>query len=166
MTLDEGKAKFIQAFGALGSKWGINRTMAQVHALLLISPASLSADDIMETLNISRGNANMNLRALIDWGLIQKEHKLGERKEFFVAEKDVWRITKQIIIERKKRELDPIKTVLRQLQDVEGTGVEVEEFTKVISDLNDFADLADNALERFTKVEKDWILNSLLKVIS
>ena len=66
MTLDEGKDKFIQAFGALGSKWGINRTMAQVHALLLVSSESLSADEIMRELNISRGNTNMNVRALID----------------------------------------------------------------------------------------------------
>lgn len=87
MTLPEAKQKFIQTWGTLGSKWGINRTMAQVHALLLISAHSLSADDIMETLSISRGNANMNLRALIDWGLIQKEHKAGIEKSTFRRKK-------------------------------------------------------------------------------
>ena len=89
MKLTEGKEKFIQAWGTLGSSWGINRTMAQVHALLLIAPESLCAEDIMEELNISRGNANMNIRALMDWGLVSKELKSGERKEFFSAEKDI-----------------------------------------------------------------------------
>ncbi|MCB0624548.1 MAG: transcriptional regulator, partial [Saprospiraceae bacterium] len=81
MDLREGKEKFIQSWGALGSSWGVNRTMAQIHALLLISPEALSADEIMEDLMVSRGNANMNLRALIDWGLVYKELKPGERKE-------------------------------------------------------------------------------------
>ena len=89
MKLTEGKEKFIQAWGTLGSSWGINRTMAQVHALLLIAPESLCAEDIMEELNISRGNANMNIRALMDWRLISKELKSEERKEFFSAEKDI-----------------------------------------------------------------------------
>ena len=70
MTLTEGKDKFIQSWGTLGTNWGINRTMAQIHALLLVSPESLSAEGIMKELQISRGNANMNLRALIDWGLV------------------------------------------------------------------------------------------------
>ena len=102
MQLDEAKDKFIQAWGSLGSNWGINRTMAQVHALLLITPESLSADEIMGALNISRGNANMNIRALIDWGLVQKELKSGERKEFFVAEKDIWEVARRVMLERKK----------------------------------------------------------------
>ena len=97
MDLQEGKEKFIQSWGALGSNWGINRTMAQIHALLLISPEALSADEIMKELQISRGNANMNIRALIDWGLVYKELKTGERKEYFVAEKDIWIVFQNII---------------------------------------------------------------------
>ena len=73
MEFQEGKEKFLQVWGTLGSDWGINRTMAQVHALLMISPQALSADEIMEELKISRGNSNMNIRALIDWGLVYKE---------------------------------------------------------------------------------------------
>ena len=84
MTLKEGKDKFIQSWGTLGSNWGINRTMAQIHALLLVSPEPLCAEDIRQELHISMGNANMNLRALIDWGLVYKKLKSGERKEFFV----------------------------------------------------------------------------------
>ena len=118
MELDEGKEKFIQAWGTLGSKWGINRTMAQVQALLLISAEPLSAEEIMAGLNISRGNTNMNLRALMDWGVVFKELKPGERKEFFVAEKDVWSIAKQVVIERRKRELEPVLKVLKEIHDM------------------------------------------------
>jgi DNA-binding transcriptional regulator GbsR (MarR family) len=77
--------------------------MAQIHALLLLAHEPLSAEDIMEELQISRGNANMNIRALVDWGLVHKELKSGERKEFFVAEKDMWLVVKKIIIQRKKK---------------------------------------------------------------
>ncbi len=91
MQLAEAKAKFIADWGRLGTNWGINRTMAQIHALLLVSPDHLSAEEVMEQLAISRGNANMNLRELIDWGLVQKVIVPGERKEFFTAEKDIWK---------------------------------------------------------------------------
>src|ERR1700741_4977652 len=101
MKYNEAKDKFIQTWGTLGSSWGISRTMAQVHALLLISPEPLSTEEIMEDLKISRGNSNMNVRDLIDWGLVYKELKAGERKEFFRAEKDIWKVAKQIIKERR-----------------------------------------------------------------
>ena len=90
MELAEGKLKFIEAWGKLGSEWGINRTMAQVHALLMVSPEALTTEEVMAELSISRGNANMTLRDLIDWGLVEKQHKTGERKEFFYAEKDIF----------------------------------------------------------------------------
>ena len=90
MKLTESREKFINAWGTLATSWGINRTMAQVHALLLVSPDPLSTEEVMEELKISRGNANMNIRTLIDWGLLFKETKAGERKEFFRAEKDLW----------------------------------------------------------------------------
>ena len=85
MELNEAKDKFIQSWGSLGSQWGINRTMAQIHALLLIAPEPMSTDEVMEQLKISRGNANINLRELMNWQLVRKEVKTGERMEFFVA---------------------------------------------------------------------------------
>ena len=85
MELEEAKAKFIQAWGTLGSSWGINRTMSQIHALLIVSVDPLTTEEIMDQLKISRGNANMNVRALMDWGLITKELVPGERKEYFQA---------------------------------------------------------------------------------
>ena len=115
MEVKEGRDKFIKAWGTLGTNWGINRTMAQVHALLLISPNPLCAEEVRQELQISMGNANMNLRALIDWGLVHKELKPGERKEYFVAEKDMWEVVKRIIIQRKKKELEPMLKVLDEL---------------------------------------------------
>ena len=115
MKLDEAKIKYIQTWGSLATSWGINKTMAQVHALLLVSTKPLSAEDIMETLQISRGNVNMNVRALIDWGIVTKEFVVGERKEFFVAEKEMWEVVKKIVIQRKKRELEPVIKVLDEI---------------------------------------------------
>ena len=120
MKLVEAKAEFINQWGILGSQWGINRTMAQVHALLLVAAQPLSTDDIMEQLNISRGNANMNIRELIDWQLVQKTLIAGDRKEYFTAEKDIWKVATQIIKERKKRELEPMLKLLDQLEEVDG----------------------------------------------
>lgn len=165
MTLDEGKHKFLQSWGALGSSWGINRTMAQIHALLLISPEALSADEVMEDLKISRGNANMNIRALIDWGLVFKELKPGERKEFFVAEKDMWEVVKCIITQRKKRELEPMTKVLDELSSVEQTDAESEAFVKVIRDIKLFSSKADSTLESLTKADSNWFVGTFMKLI-
>jgi len=167
MTLEEAKEKFIHEWGTIGSKWGINKTMAQVHALLLISPDALCADEIMEQLNISRGNANMNLRALIDWRLIKKVHKSGERKEFFFAEKDIWKIARQVVKQRKRRELEPLRQILSELKDsVEVTNEETAVFHKTVEDLSEFSDLADKALELMVQSEKSWMFNNLLKALT
>lgn len=165
MTLNEGKNKFIQAWGALGSTWGINRTMAQVHALLLVSASSLSADAIMQELNISRGNANMNLRALMDWGLVMKEHKAGDRREYFYAEQDIWKAAKLIIANRKKRELEPIADVLNGIAHIEGEGIEVETFKRTVADLQELAAVAEKLLDKMSKAERNLFLNTFIRMM-
>lgn len=105
--------RFVQLWGQMASDWGINRTMAQIHALLYCSEESLNTDDIMERLQISRGNANMNLRSLVDWKLVSKVRLSESRKDYYVAEKDVWHITAQIIRERKQREIKPVRQQLQ-----------------------------------------------------
>ena len=110
--LEQIKEKFILHWGEQGSLWGINRTMAQVHALLFISAEPLSANEIMDELQISRGNVSMALRELIAWGIVNRVHIKGERKEFYTTEKDVWTMFRIIARERKKRELDPTIHVL------------------------------------------------------
>ena len=104
--------EFVRLWGDMASQWGINRTMALIHALLFASDEPLDTDEIMERLAVSRGNANMNLRALLDWGLIHKTHKAGSRKDYFVAEQDVWAFTTTIIEERQRREIAPVQRAL------------------------------------------------------
>jgi len=113
-TLEEVREKFILHWGEMGSLWGINRTMAQAHALLFISPEPLSAKEIMEELQISRGNVSMALRELIAWGIASRVHIKGERREYYTTEKDVWTMFRIIARERKKREVDPTINVLRE----------------------------------------------------
>lgn len=165
MDWQEGKSKFLQAWGALGSEWGINRTMAQIHALLMISPQSLSADAVMEDLKISRGNANMNLRALMDWGLVYKELRAGDRKEYFVAEKDIWKVVRQIIINRKKKELDPMLKVLEEINNVDESTPEGEALARMVRDLKVFSSKADSTLEMLVKADSNWFVGTFMKMI-
>ncbi len=115
MNYKEAKEKYIQTWGALGSQWGINKTMAQINALLMVSTMPLSIEEIMSELQISRGNASMNIRALIDWGIVFKESKAGERKEYFTAEKDLDKLAVTIAKERSKREIKPALRVLKEV---------------------------------------------------
>lgn len=167
MRLAEAKEKFIESWGKLGSEWGINRTMAQVHALLMISPEAVTTEEIMESLSISRGNANMTLRELINWGLVEKRHKPGERKEYFVADKNVWNIARQVAKERKKRELDPMLKVLQELSVVndEEYAAETEAFKSTISGINKLAGNVNKSLETMLKAEENWFWGSIFKLL-
>lgn len=165
MDIKEAKDKFIQAWGTLGSSWGINRTMAQIHALLLIATEPLCSDEIMESLQISRGNANMNIRALIDWGLVYKELKPGERKEYFVGEKDMWKVVRQVIIHRKKKELEPVLKILNEVSKVKAETQSDEEFEAVIKDLKLFANKADTTLDSLIKSDSSWFVGTFMKMI-
>jgi DNA-binding transcriptional regulator GbsR (MarR family) len=166
MELVEAKQKFIEAWGKLGSEWGINRTMAQVHALLLITPDALTTEEIMEALSISRGNANMTLRDLIGWGLVEKQHKPGERKEYFYADKNTWNIARQVAKERRKRELDPVLKILDELSKVQGdkNDQEYKTFNQSITDINKLAKNVDKTLETMLKAEESWFWGSILKI--
>jgi HTH-type transcriptional regulator, glycine betaine synthesis regulator len=107
---------FIRRWGEMGATWGINRTMAEIHALLYITAQPLCTDDVMERLHISRGNASMSLRSLCDWGIIRRLHKRGERREYFESLQDVWEIFSIIATERKRREMDPVLETIKQCQ--------------------------------------------------
>lgn len=165
MKLAEAKAQFISSWGAFGRHWGINRTMAQIHALLLISPNPITQDDIMEQLNISRGNVNMNTRELIDWGLVDRVLVPGERKEFFIAEKDIWKVSTQIIKERKRRELDPMLKLLAQLEKIEGDKKDKDTklFIDTVQGIKKLGNQADKMLDVMIKAEENWITGTLLK---
>jgi len=166
MKLTEAKQQFISSWGAFGTHWGINRTMAQIHALLLISPDPLTQDDIMEELNISRGNTNMNIRELINWGLVERVILSGERKEYFTAEKDIWKVVKQIVKERKKRELEPMMQLLDKLEDVEGDKKDkkVKTFVDAVSSIKRLGLQADKTLDVMIKAEESWFIGTMMKM--
>ena len=165
MKLTEAKQQFISSWGAFGTHWGINRTMAQIHALLLISPDPLTQDDIMEDLDISRGNTNMNIRELINWRLVERVLLPGERKEYFTAEKDMWKVVKQIVKERKKRELEPMLQLLDKLEAVDGDKKDknVKTFVETISSIKKLGRQADKTLDVMIKAEESWFLGMMMK---
>ena len=166
MKYEEAKDKLVQAWGNLGYSWGLNKVMAQIHALLMVSPKPLSTEEIMSELNISRGNANMNIRALIDWNIISRISIPGERKEYFKSEKDIWTLARQVAKERRKRELEPILKTLREVSQLENDGTEnTKEFKKVTKELKGFAEKSDNLLETFIKSEESWFWNTVLKMM-
>lgn len=121
MEIQTAQEKFIETWGNLGSSWGINKSVAQVQAFLLLAPEPVSTDDIMERLKISRGNTNMSLRQLMDFGVVYKKNMPGERKEYFVSEKDIWKWAPKIMAVRKQRELNPILEVLTELKEIQNT---------------------------------------------
>ena len=164
MELNEAKSKYLEAWGSLGSSWGVSRTMAQIHALLMIASTPLSTEEIMEELKISRGNVNMNIRALMDWGLADKVLVPGERKEYFKTDKDPMKLAIQVAKERKKRELDPIIKVLNELSNVETNSTEAIEFKKVSEDLLKFANQADSAIQMFVSSSDNWFLKLIGKL--
>ncbi|MAR67833.1 MAG: transcriptional regulator [Crocinitomicaceae bacterium] len=165
MNITEAQEKFIQAWGTLGQQWGVNRTMAQIQALLLVAPEPLHAEEIMERLSISRGNANMNVRALIDWGIAYKEHKSGERKEYFRAEKDIWEVAKRVTLERRKRELEPIVKLLDEVKQITGdkNDPEIKEFELMVDRLDKFANKVDKSLEYVIRADEHWFLSTFMK---
>jgi DNA-binding transcriptional regulator GbsR (MarR family) len=120
----------------------------------------------MEELNISRGNTNMNIRELINWGLVERVILPGERKEYFTAEKDIWKVVKQIVKERKKRELEPMMQLLDKLEDVEGDKKDkkVKTFIDTVSSIKRLGLQADKTLDVMIKAEENWFVNSLMKI--
>lgn len=165
MDLQQGKQKFIESWGKMAGEWGINRTMAQVHALLLVSPEALTADDVIEALSISRGNANMNLRALMDWGLVHKQLRSGERKEYFFAEKDMWIVVRQIILQRKKKELEPMLKVLDDVAGVQANCPESESFCTVVKDIRHLSHKANQTLDTLIKADSNWVSNIFFRMV-
>lgn len=111
--LSPGAQKFILHWGEMGTRWGINRTVAQIHALLYLSPRPLHAEEIADTLAVARSNVSTSLRELQSWGIVRVLHVLGDRRAHYVSMKDVWEMFQVILEERKKREVDPTLEILR-----------------------------------------------------
>jgi DNA-binding transcriptional regulator GbsR (MarR family) len=169
MNLNEAKSHFIAQWGNMAGVWGVNRTMGQIHACLLIAEDDLSAETLMALLNISRGNANMSIRSLIDWGLAERVHKIGERREYFRADKDPHSMMLKITQQRRKRELEPLIKLFSELENIETHNtVEKEEvlrLNQVFENLNSFTKKNDKLLRRFLKSEEEWYINLLSKIL-
>jgi len=118
--------RFVALWSRMGAQWGIPRTMAQVHALLYIHGVPMTADEVVQHLGISRGNASMTLRGLLDWGLVHRVHVPGERRERFEAEQDVWKLLQTVVAARKKREIDPLLHELAACRESEADSVHAE----------------------------------------
>ena len=166
-ALAEARDAFVTEWGAIGSVWGINRTMAQIHALLITTPRPLTTDEIMEDLKISRGNAHGNLRELVSWGLIRNVIRKGERKEYFEAEKDVWRMFCIIMRERSRRELRPAMSVLQECagRTRHLKGPEAAAFNDQIKSLSDFLNMADGIVTKVATSEQSKIVPWALKFL-
>jgi DNA-binding transcriptional regulator GbsR (MarR family) len=161
--LATARSNFVQGWGALGSSWGVSKTMAMTHALLLVSEEPLSTDEVMAELGISRGNANTTLRDLVAWGLIRRVVRVGERREYFEAEKDVWTIFCTVARERKRREIEPTLVLLQQcLEQTKGLR-KAKAFHTKLSELTEFVALANSVLERIAASEKSKVIPAVLK---
>lgn len=166
MTYQEGKDKFISTWGSLGTLWGINKAMAQIQALLFISTKPLSMEDIMDDLKISRGNTSMNLRQLMDWGIVTKVLVTGERKEFFTTEKDVQELARIIAKERSRREIKPVIKVLDEVSSIKDDGSEkTKELIRQTKALHDLAETADAMMNTLVHQKQNWLTKSVLKLI-
>ena len=157
-ALQEARERFIALWGQMGSSWGIPRTMAQVHALLFIVGRPMNTDEVMEGLAISRGNASMTLRRLVDWGIVSRVHHRGDRKEYFLAELDVWKMFRTILAQRKKQEIDPLLEELEACREttepagerkVDADAAALTAHNDRLDDLIAFMRIADSISRRF-----------------
>jgi len=158
--LQQAENLFIRRWGEMAASWGVSRTMAEIHALLYLTTTPLCTDDVMDKLAVSRGSASTNLRELVNWGLIQRIHHRGDRKEYFEAERDTWVMFETITRERRRREVQPIEeTIQKCLQmidqpDSEHAGdlsPEAESYRQRLADLQEFFELMNNVFNLIVK---------------
>ncbi len=165
MEFEDGKKCFVASWGELGVQWGISKTMGQIHALLLIAPNALTADEIIDELSISRGNAHLNLKTLIEWGIVSKSSKEGDRRAYYLGEKDIWKLFKQVLIHRKRKELDPMIETLEKISTVNGVCECSKEFSKMVNELKMFSYKADKLLDNLSNMENQWLSKTFMKMI-
>ena len=172
MKVADGKLKhardeFVAQWGAMGTQWGINRTMAQIHALLMTSPQAMCTDEVMEELEVSRGNAHANLKELVSWGLVRMIVVRGDRRDFYEAEKDVWKMFTIITRERKRREIDPALQILSKCEeDTKGLkGTDAEAFHKQVKELREFMNFAAGMSERVASMKHGLAIQLASKLL-
>jgi DNA-binding transcriptional regulator GbsR (MarR family) len=165
--LRAAREEFVAQWGAMGSQWGINRTMAQIHALMMTAVEPNGTDEVMAELEISRGNAHTNLKELVAWGLLRVVVKKGERREFFEAEKDVWKIFTIVTRERKKREIDPALAVLNRCAERTGdlASEEAKAFHSQMRQLEEFVGFASRVADRVGAMKHGFAVQIAAKLL-
>lgn len=163
MNVTPLKQRFILHFGEMGSRWGINRTVGQIYALLYVSSNPLHADDIVQALGLSRSNVSMGLKELQSWQLVRSQHLPDDRREYFSAPDDIWEIFRVLVRERRKREIDPTLTMLRGALMEDAAGVEDQHAARRMQEMlelielttrwiDDVQDLAPNTVVQLMKL--------------
>jgi DNA-binding transcriptional regulator GbsR (MarR family) len=152
-TLSNVQRQYVLHWGEMGTRWGINRTVAQIHALLFLSPKPLAADEIATTLNVARSNVSTSIRELETWGVVRAVHVLGERREHYEAMKDVWDMFRIIVEQRKRREVDPTLQLLRTCLAELGPGSGSDAYTRErLESMAEFFEVANSAYTEISQV--------------
>lgn len=163
-TLSKTEETFILHWGQMGTQWGINRTVAQVHALLYLSDKPLNAEEICEILNVARSNVSTSLKELVGWGIVKKTAILGDKRDHFESVKDVWELAKIISSERKKREIDPTIEVIHQcIRESEGDEQTPESTRERLKNMAEFLETSVGAFDRLHALPTP-ILKGMMKV--
>ncbi|WP_224813613.1 GbsR/MarR family transcriptional regulator [Hasllibacter sp. MH4015] len=159
MNLTPLQQEFVLHFGEMGSRWGINRTVGQIYALLFLSSAPLNAEQITDGLGVSRSNTSMGLKELQAWNLVRLRHVPGDRRDYFTTPEDLWEITRILIAERKKREIDPTLTKLREL---EMAGPKGDDYAEArIAELREMIELMTGFYDDMEKLETERLVKML-----
>jgi DNA-binding transcriptional regulator GbsR (MarR family) len=154
--------KFILHWGEMGARWGINRTVAQIHALLFLSARPLHAEEIAATLGVARSNVSTSLRELQGWGIVRVTHLLGDRRDHFESLKDVWEMFRVIVEERKKREADPVLGMLREaVSDAKKPGAADAHTRERLGDMLQFFELMTGWIEQTRKLPTPAVMRMM-----
>jgi DNA-binding transcriptional regulator GbsR (MarR family) len=152
---------FVLHFGEMGSRWGINRTVGQIYALLYVSERALNADDIVERLGLSRSNVSMGLKELQAWNLVRMQHMPGDRRDYFTTPDDIWQIVRTLVEERKKREVDPTLTMLREILMQEPHSTEEKHAQERLREMHDLFDLFSGWYADMQRLETERLVQLL-----
>lgn len=161
-TLSSVQQKFILHWGEMGIRWGINRTVAQIHALLYISPKPIHAEEIAATLDVARSNVSNSLKELQGWGIVKRVHVLGDSRDHFESMKEVWEMFRVVLDERKKREIDPTVALLRDCVAEAHADKDTDEYTE--QKLKELADFFDTTTAWYSQI-RQWPTGALTKFV-
>ena len=162
MNLSTVQNKFVLHWGEMGTRWGINRTVAQIHALLFISPKPLNAEELVQALGVARSNVSNSLKELQGWGIVKRVHVMGDARDHFESMKDVWEMFRVVLDERKKREIDPTQRMLRECIAEAGKDRATDEHTH--QKLRELAEFFDTTTAWYGQI-RQWPTGALTKFV-